>query len=250
MAAIDFEQAESAVDSYESENTTTAAVDVDPPAAGGKTYAGVAVAVLLCAFYFVTGTRGQASPWFDGGAAMAEKILHGEWWRTVTALTLHADLAHLISNVVACALFVNAVLRALGVGAGGFAVLLSGAFGNFLNALLHRAHHASVGFSTAIFGAIGILGALEYERRRAGSRRLQAWLAIAASLALLGMLGSDKETDTFAHLFGFIAGGALGLAIARVRTQLVNRALQVTLALSALGVLAGSWLLAGARHFH
>ena len=36
----------------------------------------------------------------NAGIADASKILRGEWWRTITAMTLHADSRHLASNLV------------------------------------------------------------------------------------------------------------------------------------------------------
>ena len=45
----------------------------------------------LLAFFAVTGPRAAGADWFAAGASDAERVLHGEWWRTITALTLHAD---------------------------------------------------------------------------------------------------------------------------------------------------------------
>jgi hypothetical protein len=44
----------------------------------------------------LTGPREPGAIWFDRGSASAQQILAGEVWRTVTALTLHADLAHVV----------------------------------------------------------------------------------------------------------------------------------------------------------
>ena len=33
------------------------------------------------------------------GAVDRTAVLHGEWWRVFTAITLHADVAHLLANV-------------------------------------------------------------------------------------------------------------------------------------------------------
>src|SRR5438132_399884 len=81
--------------------------------------------------------------------------------------------------------------RLLGPGLGTWLVLLAGAGGNALNAWVHVAHHTSIGASTAVFGALGILGGLQFGRLR-GRRR--AWLALAATLALLALVGSDERT--------------------------------------------------------
>jgi hypothetical protein len=45
--------------------------------------------------------------WSALGNADARKILQGEWWRLITALTLHADWLHLFSNLAIGGLFIN-----------------------------------------------------------------------------------------------------------------------------------------------
>jgi membrane associated rhomboid family serine protease len=153
--------------------------------------------------------------WFERGSADAERILLGELWRTVTALSLHADLPHVLANALFGALFLGAVCGALGAGVGCALVLLSGAGGNLLNALFQSSHHVSVGASTAVFGAVGLLSGLAVaRRRRQQSQRRHAWLPIGAGLAILAMLGTTgARTDLWAHLFGLLAGGVLGIPV-------------------------------------
>ncbi len=181
----------------------------------GPTSSGLAMAILLGAFYLVTGPRDPTVVWFQRGSASAELILGGEIWRTVTALTLHADIAHLGANAVACALFATAVCRSVGPGVGWWLIFLAGACGNALNALAHGSGHSSVGASTAIFGAVGLLAGLGLMRkRRLGLRGVRAWAPAAAGVALLAMLGTGRDTDLSAHLFGFLSGALLGLLAA------------------------------------
>jgi membrane associated rhomboid family serine protease len=212
-------------------------------------YAGlgsVLVALVLMAFFAVTGPRAAGSTWFSAGSSDASQVLQGEWWRTVTALTLHADGAHVLSNVAIGTLVVGAVMRSEGVGFGAALVLASGAVGNFVNAWAHRALHNSVGFSTAVFGAIGILGGLAYVRsRRRVSKVRPAWTALGVSLALLAMLGTGGErTDLFAHLFGGLAGLGLGVLVAWARARPSTTAGQWLAGGGAAAAVAGSWMLA------
>jgi rhomboid protease GluP len=97
--------------------------------APGDAFAGVAVSAILLIFFFITGPRNPAVIWFERGSADAERILLGELWRTVTALTLHADIAHAFANALVGALFVGAVCSVLGAGVGCAFVLLSGPAG-------------------------------------------------------------------------------------------------------------------------
>src|SRR5881628_2127899 len=239
VAAGDADRSIAALDAYDAERRNAAAGEEVPEY--GPTYAGLLVAVLLVGFYGVTGPADPGSTWAQAGSASAELIVRGELWRAVTALTLHANPAHLLGNAVACAVFVTGVGRALGPGLGGALVLASGAGGNVLDALLRGARHSAVGASTAVFGAVGVLGGLQFGRRR---RRRGRWLPVAGSLALLAMLGSDREADIVAHLFGLLVGGPLGVAAALLVARPPGRPAQWVLAVGALAAVAGSWLVA------
>ena len=146
------------------------------------------------------------------GAAHAEKIRDGHWWLCVTALTLHADLTHLLSNLLIGGIFIILLCRELGSGLAWSLLLGSGTLGNLFNALVQAPTHRSVGASTAVFGAVGILAAISMMRYRDHLQR--CWLVpVAAGAALLALLGTEgKNTDLGAHLFGFGSGVFFGIA--------------------------------------
>lgn len=153
----------------------------------------------------------QPVNWIELGNADAGKIVQGQWWRLVTALTLHADWLHLFSNLAIGGLFIGRLCRDLGAGLGWSLLLGSGLGGNLINAWLQHPTHQAVGASTAVFGAVGLLAAISLMRYRLNLRK--RWpIPIAAALALLALLGSSGErTDLGAHLFGFACGIGLGL---------------------------------------
>ena len=205
----------------------------------------MAMAGVLVAAYLATGSRVGESVAFRAGAANAARILAGEWWRTATALTLHADLSHLVANVTAAALLGAAVCRTVGPGLGMALIVASGILGNAVNAILRGPPHVSVGASTAILGAVGVLSGLAFTRqRRTLRRRARAWLALASGLALLGMLGSDPRSDLGAHFLGFVAGIVLGAAVGRVAPAGVGPGMQRALGAAVLAVMLAAWALA------
>ena len=201
------------------------------------------------------------------------RALH-EWWRAVTALTLHADGPHLFSNVAFGLFFFIPLCRRAGLGLGIALTLAAGVAGNVGNALTREAHVISLGFSTALFGAVGSLCALtaadvvgHYLRfapqsvfgasssapdAKAGlfltlARRLG--IPLASGLALLGLLGGGGEvrTDYAAHIWGFCCGllctlAALPLerAVFRLKTA-QQTAAQAILFLASLAVIVGAW---------
>jgi rhomboid protease GluP len=149
--------------------------------------------------------------WIGIGNAQAGAILDGEWWRLATALTLHADWLHLLSNIAIGGIFVIYLCRDLGSGLAWSLLLASGMLGNLANAHIQLRSHSSVGSSTAVFAAVGMLGAISMVRyRHQLSRR---WpLPVAAALSLLTLLGTEgKQTDLGAHLFGFLFGFGFGM---------------------------------------
>ncbi|SHI97372.1 Rhomboid family protein [Malonomonas rubra DSM 5091] len=174
--------------------------------------------VLICLGLFHILTQKQVSllghaavDWYGLGNADAGKILDGQWWRLVTALTLHSGGVHLTGNIVVGGIFANRLCRELGGGVGWSLLLLCGAGGNLLNALMQSPSHRSIGASTAVFAAVGLLAAINMMRYR-GNLRHRWPLPVAAALGLLALLGVGGEnTDIGAHLFGFACGTLAGI---------------------------------------
>lgn len=150
------------------------------------------------------------------GSGDVDSILHdGQWWRLVTALTLHTDPPHLLGNMMMGGLLMVWLCSLLGTGLGWWTALLSGILGNLINALAHGETHSSIGSSTAVFGALGVIIALQTLTVRHLSFKDRA-VPLGAGLALLGFLGTHGEhTDIGAHLFGFMSGLLLGLIAGR-----------------------------------
>ena len=241
----EMERALASLLAYERENPPKLA-ERDFPAESPNWLAGIVVAEMLLAFYAVTVMRNTTVTWFERGSADANQILLGELWRTVTALTLHTDFAHALSNAAAAAIFFSAVYGMLGVGLGSELVLLAGAGGNLANALLQGSPHVSVGASTSVFGALGMLAGIGMvRRRRIPAARRRAWIPIAAALALLGMLGTGRDrVDVWAHLFGLLVGGVLGILIAFVTPRPPGFHIQLACGTAAVATLIYCWTLA------
>ena len=231
---------------YERENALRPPERADP-AEPGNGFAALAIALLLLLFHSITTQWLGAWPWFERGSADAELILGGEYWRTVTALSLHGDIGHVLSNAAALAVFLTAVSSMTGAGVGGALVLAAGALGNLVNAFMYGSGHIAVGASTAVFGAVGLLGGFAMARRRHRSfNRWRAWAPMAAALALLGFLGSSsgQRVDIWAHLFGFLAGAILALSLAGLLPRVPGAMAQRAAAAAAVVSLWICWMIA------
>lgn len=185
----------------------------------------------------------------DSGGGDTAAMLAGQWWRAATALTLHADPAHLCGNALSAALFLSLLCRETGIGLGLALAVGAGIGGNLLKALIQGPGLYFLGASTAVFGALGALGGV----RLAGERPphcMRRFVTVGAVLMLLAMLGAGSEdtgtVDLAGHLFGFLSGLALGLLSGWGLTRLGRPgfSVQVVLGLLAAGLLAGGWGLA------
>ena len=202
------------------------------------------VAILLAVFFCVHASV-LSLDWFGAGRLVAGRVMAGEWWRTVTALTLHWDLDHLGGNLVFGAFFGFFIGRYLGRGIGWLAVVSAASTFASVAALLLEPAHTSLGASTAVFAALGILTAYTWRR---GFLRETPWrwrlAPIVAGIGLLAFTGAGGEnTDLFAHLAGFVAGFGTGLGLARWLTlrRLKSRTTQRVCAAVTLALVAGAW---------
>lgn len=242
--ACDAQRASAVLEAYDDENRPRPVPP--PPMEYGSGAAAVIVTAAICGLFVFTGPRADAHPWFAAGGADAHRILEGEWWRAATALTLHDDFLHVLSNAVALLVFGSALCALVGPGAGLWLLLLSGTGGNLLNVALRGAPYSGLGASTAIFGALGALGGIRAVQRHMGAAvsRSRTWAPFAAALGLLGMLGSSARSDVIAHLFGFLLGAALGAALTRAAPRPFGPRTQVALAGWAALALLGAWVVA------
>ncbi len=232
---------------YEQENVPA---PPPPPRARlhGYAWVGVAcyVAVLLgVAFAISSGWwRPEA---FDSGALDAERWRDGQWWRAWTALTLHLSADHLVANVGGGIWFGYLAARQLGTGTAWLLIVTGAAIANGLEAQWGPASYRSVGASTAVFTALGLMAAHSWRTRLPlRQSRARRWAPLVAGTALLGWLGTAGEgTDVVAHLLGFVVGGLFGaLAGYTGVARVLERIPQWLSGLGALASLAVAWALA------
>ncbi|HUR27326.1 MAG TPA: rhomboid family intramembrane serine protease, partial [Planctomycetota bacterium] len=127
--------------------------------------------------------------WLRAGRGLAGAERAGEIWRAITGLTLHVDLSHFLSNLLFGALFTMLVCELVGGGLGLLLILVAGATGNFVNALLQHANHASIGASTAVFSALGLLVTYQWRRRhQLRQNAFRRWAPLFAGGFLLATL--------------------------------------------------------------
>lgn len=197
-------------------------------------------------FAWLAGEAAFGRDWLTAGRMDGRQFRDGEIWRTFTALTLHLDVKHLIGNMGFGSLFGFFAGRLLGSGAAWCTVVIAAAFANGLNALLLDVSHRSIGASTAVFAALGLVSGYVWRGRLMSQERWPYRLGpIVGGIALLAYTGTGGEnTDIGAHLMGFVCGLAAGSALVGATPRLGSDRLQSVAGGVALALIIGSWMLA------
>jgi membrane associated rhomboid family serine protease len=182
--------------------------------------------------------------WLDAGVLDTIKVrVYGQWWRAVTALTLHADTFHLLGNVAFGALFLPLLARLAGMGRAVWLTILGGVAGNALTVCLHTGAVRSLGFSTALFATIGAMAGFMACRQEERRKIILPMAAAAGLLAVLGTGSEGDQTDYAAHVAGLVCGFFFG-AIEALRFKHARRVRQIPALLLALLLPVLAWRLA------
>ncbi len=208
---------------------------------GAAVYALILLLTAYCAGLGLFGNDWYAVGVIDAGSARSE------WWRAITALTLHADPIHLISNLFFGVLVGVAASRLLGPGVAWFAAIIAAACGNSVEMLIAPASHRALGASTAVFAALGLLAGLAWtERLSFRERNWYRWAPLIVGVCLLALFGAGGEhVDVLGHFLGFafgIVAGALCAMAGVPRSRGLQR--QILYGAAAVLSIGLAWLLA------
>jgi membrane associated rhomboid family serine protease len=174
------------------------------------TYTLIAVNVLIYLITVVQGS-GLSSP---GGSLFNKMFLygpyvgHGDWWRIVTAMFLHASLLHIGFNMYALWAIGRLVEQYLGTARYIGLYFVSGLAGS-AGALLQTPHTPVLGASGAIFGILGAMLVIEWQVT--GSLAGQAMTLIAINLVISFLIPGISWGG---HVGGLIGGILVMLAYA------------------------------------
>ncbi|MDZ7645053.1 MAG: rhomboid family intramembrane serine protease [Woeseiaceae bacterium] len=218
-----------------------------PVTANHNPYPGVAgYVIVICLVAWLAGEGAFGRDWLTAGRVDGALIRDGEWWRTITALTLHKDIGHLLGNLVFGALFGLLAARVIGSGVTWLTVVVTAAFANALNTAVLIPAHRSIGASTAVFAALGLVAGFVWRGRLMAQDRWPYRLGpIVGGIALLAYTGTgDESTDIGAHLAGFVCGFGGGILLTRAAAVFEAARLQWICGTLAPVLIGGAWLLA------
>lgn len=189
----------------------------------------------------VHATVNRSDAWFKLGVMVPEAVRQGEWWRLVTAATLHADANHVLHNAAFLVLLGWAAAERVGVGAA-LAAWLTTAMAGFLVSMVYDPSATSVGASGGLFG---LLGTAAGHALRTGAGR-DLWLrhrmrVVGALASVLALTAFGEHSNIAAHLGGAGWGVAVGLALP---ARPLGWPGQVVLATTTCALVAVAWKLA------
>jgi membrane associated rhomboid family serine protease len=204
----------------------------------------VLYAIVMLGIAYAAGAHLGGYDWYEAGVLRRTAIADGELWRIVTALTLHADVGHILGNLAFGIPYGYFTAQLLGIGRAWASILVAAAIANLFDAALMSSQQASLGASTAVFAMLGIVGAYAWQR---GQSRFNRWAhrlaPLIAAVALLGVTGAGGEnTDIVAHLAGFAAGAGTGVLQAHLRFAWLDRlTTQTVLGIATILVFGAAW---------
>jgi rhomboid protease GluP len=218
--------------------------EVVQPHSGAALGVFVYVVILLLTAY-CAGNATFGADWLSLGSLDAGA--RGEWWRAVTALTLHLDQEHLLGNVLFGAVAGVAASRLLGPGVAWASILGAAVLANYAEILITPITHRAVGASTAVFAALGLLSGMAWRQRLTLRERLwYRWAPLIAGICLLTLLGAGSaHVDVLGHALGFLFGLSVGWVY--VRSGVANNQnprLQAIAGLGAILIVCAGWAFA------
>jgi rhomboid protease GluP len=180
---------------------------------------------------------------YDHGVMASRAVKSGEWWRVFTAITLHADVAHLAANLSVGILLLGIAMGRYGPGLGLLAAYLAGVCGNLASLWTSTKPFEGLGASGMVMGALGLLAAQSLRPAAHGENpRSRRIAGVGAAILLFILYGLSPGTDTMAHFGGFVSGLALGSILVRLPDRFCHGiGVNITSGLVLCALVAGTW---------
>jgi rhomboid protease GluP len=198
------------------------------------------IMALLCIIHFIGQYYNIHEQMVLHYGSSALYIFQGETFRAVTALFLHADLQHLLGNMAGLLIFGAPVIRLAGFGLGPFMLLFCGTTGNLLTAHLYSNSHLSIGASTSVMAAAGLLCAFQALQRNQ-IKKMNTIMPVITGALLVGLFSQGENTDVWAHVFGFLCGLGGGLIFFPLNQALSLPRKQPVALMITLVIIASAW---------
>jgi rhomboid protease GluP len=162
-------------------------------------------------------------------AAVSERVfVEGEYWRLTTALLVHADMRHFLSNSILFVLFAYLLFGYYGFWIFPVAGFLLGSVVNYLSLLTYQPQNISlVGASGMVYLMVGfwLTMYMLVERRLSVKRRILH--GVGVGLIVLMPTAFDHAVSYRSHFLGVVMGIAFALLYFHVRKDWIRSAEEV-----------------------
>jgi membrane associated rhomboid family serine protease len=198
--------------------------------------------LVLCAIHALLPMALRSAGWVEVAALRQ----HGQWWRLFTGTWLHADVAHLASNVGTGALTLGFAMGRYGPGTALCLSLVAGAAANIPGVLLRDPTARALGASGVVMAALGLLvghAVVWWRISRYASKPV--WISLGAGVFLFLTLGVNPVSDVLAHAGGFVGGILLGALAAWFRWGRFEKLWALAYAVLAVGPWLCAWVARG-----
>jgi membrane associated rhomboid family serine protease len=215
------------------------------PSAPSVTMTLIALNVIVFVAEFVTGgplINGSSGVVVNDGVLFGPSIVHQhEYWRLITSGFLHDGLLHILFNMFF--LWIVGPQLETAIGSVNFAVvyfvsLLAGSFG----ALLFQPHVPTLGASGALFGLLGALMVVAYDRG------ISIWRSGLGPILVINLVFSlaVRNISIGGHLGGFVGGVIAGWLVVQLsQRRRLPAAAMAGCAVVAVASVAGALAVAG-----
>jgi rhomboid protease GluP len=196
-----------------------------PPVRNMYPASGLVILWLILSFY-----QWSRSGW-NGEVSQKSLFLDREYWRLGTALFVHKDMGHLLSNTPLFLVFGYFLRGFFGIFVFPVAALIAGILANYCTILFYPPDVRLLGASGMVYAmvAMWIVFYLQFE---IGLKwRIRVLRALGVSLLLLFPTTFQPEVSYLAHGFGFVMGLLIGLILVPIiqKSLLAHRANRVEL---------------------
>lgn len=198
--------------------------------------------LVLCAIHALLPMALRSAGWVEVSSVRQQ----GQWWRLFTGTWLHADVAHLASNVGTGALTLGFAMGRYGPGTALCLSLVAGAAANIPGVLLRDPTARALGASGVVMAALGLLvghAVVWWRISRYASKPV--WISLGAGVFLFLTLGINPVSDVLAHAGGFVGGILLGALAAWFRWGRFEKLWALAYAVLAVGPWLCAWVARG-----
>ena len=238
IAGTDWERATESIAAYERENATVWRREVKWT---GLLFDARAILPFAALILFHLLVERSSAEFKASGILNRDATLHGEWWRLGTAMTLHADLAHLAANVTTGLVFLGLAMGCFGPGVALLLAFLGGALGNVATLAVHESPFHGLGASGFVMASLGLLTAHSLAFARHEKPTVWIGRGVIAGCLLVVLLGFSVRSDVVAHIGGFVAGVVLGIGALQFRGLLARRGINAVALIILIALITTTW---------